>query len=421
MAAHAPASSASKSGPDPPAPEPRKRIQFTHQQKQEIRDFYSSHYQCSAKQLRAWFEEKYGLPLRPSTISTILRAADKTQVSHNAIRARLPKYPELEKRLQQWVESEIASHGNGTSGEGIYFTNETLKTAAQELWKGLEEYKHMEPPSFSEGWIEKFKRRTNMPRLRRVSSGSSSTPGKVKGEAAKSPETRAATATTLSPLQTPQQLSPNLIRLPSPSQIMYGSGGGSPSSSSPPAAVSKPYPLLPALNYTTSSQAALPSIRLPPQPPSFAPPPNSASSSPPPPLKAYTNEPAQVQVRTYSGSSASSDEPPTHFQRILNPVEQHKLPPALAQGQALGQALGQAPARDESPLIPHDVAKCHLQILKIYLEQQRNNGASGSSSGSSSNGNNNGNGGSGNGGEGDEEIKNQFKTFEQMIDSRCAN
>lgn len=158
---------------------PRKRIQFTRQQKQEIRDFYNSHPQCTAKVLRQWFEDKHGLPLRPSTISTILRSSDKSTGSNNVIRARLPKFPELENQLRQWVDQRMLRERDNVN---FYITNEMLKTAAQDIWKSLQENNINKPdsghlPSFSEGWIEKFKRRTNMPRLRRKSSISKSKSG----------------------------------------------------------------------------------------------------------------------------------------------------------------------------------------------------------------------------------------------------
>lgn len=349
-----------------PAPAPRKRIQFTHQQKQEIRDYYYSHYQCSAKQLRTWFEDKYGLPLRPSTISTILRASDKTQVSSNTIRARLPKYPELERRLQEWVEARIAAAATdpttGAGAAGLYFTNEMLKTAAQELWKQLPEYARMDAPSFSEGWIEKFKRRTNMPRLRRHPNTTANTP--VAG-------------------------SPTQVKLPPPSQIIAGA--------LPQPVVSLPPPasLLPALQYLNTAHnpihntAQLPAILPPPSDSFFVA--SAAVGVPGTPTSGTSSPPPGLGPRRYSNSSSSSmqdDSSPdsARFHNILNPVPSTTTP--------ISGASTTVTSRVESPapLIPPAVAKCHLQILKIYVEQQP----------------------------GDSALKSSFRNIEEVLESQLS-
>lgn len=167
------------------SPGKRTRIQFTHSQKQEIRDFYHSHGNCNAKTLRTWFVSKHGILLKPSTISTILKSSDKSGVSpNNKIRARLPKYPALESRLKEWVQDADKRDSEHR------LTNEMIKAKAIEIWAELQldndssssssspspssSFSSPSPgqqkcPSFSEGWIEKFKKRINMPRSKPLS------------------------------------------------------------------------------------------------------------------------------------------------------------------------------------------------------------------------------------------------------------
>lgn len=375
--------------PDTPVSRPaRKRIQFTHQQKQEIRDFYHSHPQCTAKVLRMWFEAKHGLPLRPSTISTILRSADKSAVSNNAIRARLPKYPELENRLRQWVEQRMLTERDNNN---FYITNEMLKTAAQEIWKSLPECKvknsvemgSRHPPSFSEGWIEKFKRRTNMPRLRRQSiskkTSESVSPAVITAPtvATKSSENDSTSISTtntalvsVNPLKQqsqehqqqhfqdcqPQQqfqhiqhLSPiiyasppsNHIKLPSPHELL--------TNTSPPAFTTLPSP----------------------------------GSTPQPLSKSSLLNPSPDSV-----SSIHS---------ILNPVEEEENGQEGSGSQLDTPRTPQVPHSDRMPsLIPDSVAKCHLNILKIYMEQTLNNHPF------------------------DTELQKSFASFEKAIESRTA-
>lgn len=362
----------------------RKRIQFTHKQKQEIRDFYNSHYQCSAKHLRQWFEAKYGLPLRPSTISTILRASDKSTASSNTIRARLPKYPELENKLRQWVEEKMAATAE-LGSSNLYITNEMLKSAAQELWKTLPQYQELgRAPSFSEGWIEKFKRRTNMPRLRRQGNNSARSANNNNNNNNGSNSNGSVTANPSAGSNNNQLEAESIqnngfsLKLPPPSQIISGAP-----------ATSLGTPLYPSLPYFK------------PLPPITSPSTTSSIAGSPPPL---------VLNRRCSDSSNSSGSSATHeesnIHNILNPIipkptsmpsppypQNSTLPSLLPYANLSSSNLSSQQQQQQqlAPLIPSSVAKCHLQILKIYMEQQP----------------------------GDVELKNMFSNLEQVLDARC--
>ena len=368
---------------------PRKRIQFTRQQKQEIRDFYNSHPQCTAKVLHQWFEDKHGLPLRPSTISTILRSSDKSTGSNNVIRARLPKFPELENQLRQWVDQRMLRERDNVN---FYITNEMLKTAAQDIWKSLQENNINKPdsghlPSFSEGWIEKFKRRTNMPRLRRKSSISKSKSGSPTTmpvpvvPTAKRQESNITDNTTFNNINWPNQHKQDP---PHHQYLQHNQYHPQP----------KPIQQLSPINYSSSlpSQIKLPS------------PYELLSSASPPSLVASPSPQSTLPPASKSSPAYSSPESISSIHSILNPVEenadnnhqQEDTPKAYSFNSPRDFYQPQQQSERLPSLTPDSVAKCHLNILKIYLEQNKNNEPL------------------------DMDLQKIFTSFEKVIDSRSA-
>ena len=278
------------------------------------------------------------------------------------MRARLPKYPDLELKLREWVDAKIADNPDTT------ITNEMLKSESQRLWADMEQYQNLETPSFSEGWIEKFKRRTNMPRQRKthitVNTEPSSLPPSSSSPSSASPSSSFSTNTNMPP------------KLPPPSNLP-----GPPS----------PYTYLPAIQVPDDT--------------------DRPEYHPPLPLHPLNTSPSGV------GSSFSTfkDESRSIFniQTVLNPPSS-EIPTSIKSSPSTSaiittsnststplstirppQIQGPSLAHPPSPtsIISHSVAKSHLQVLKLYIEQHPE----------------------------DFELRSTFANFERVVDARCNN
>lgn len=128
------------------------------------------------RQCIEWFERQYHHKLSQSTISESLssnfEALDKTQDT-GIQRRRLGQWPKLEKILWEW-QIQIEERGGFTTGD-------ILQQKAQQIWKRLPEYDGQECPSFSTGWLEKFKKRHHI-RSRQQFGEAASVPENVEEE-----------------------------------------------------------------------------------------------------------------------------------------------------------------------------------------------------------------------------------------------
>ena len=134
---------------------PKQRI-LIHQ-RQALRNWALSQYpRPSQKTCIAWFLEKYGLKISQSTVSESLSSHFRGLDTANQDRSRLRsgQWPDLEKILYIW-QQRIEEKGRVISGE-------LLREKAQRIWYELPQYSALPCPEFSNGWLQKFKKRHNI-------------------------------------------------------------------------------------------------------------------------------------------------------------------------------------------------------------------------------------------------------------------
>jgi hypothetical protein len=138
---------------------PRKNI--TNQQRKALRDWYfAQSIKPSQKACTAWFESQFSHRISQSTVSESLgdhfKHLDTAQTSQasqasQASRQRTAQWPLLEAILIDW-QRNIEEKGAQTSGE-------LLILKAQEIWPQIPQYRDLEVPEFSHGWLSRFKQR----------------------------------------------------------------------------------------------------------------------------------------------------------------------------------------------------------------------------------------------------------------------
>jgi hypothetical protein len=135
---------------------PKQRI-LVHQ-RQALRTWALSQYpRPSQKTCIAWFLEKYGLKISQSTVSESLSShfeALDTSTNKDRSRLRSGQWPDLENLLYLW-QQRIEERGGVASGE-------LLREKAQRIWQELPQYSALPCPEFSNGWLQKFKKRHNI-------------------------------------------------------------------------------------------------------------------------------------------------------------------------------------------------------------------------------------------------------------------
>lgn len=112
------------------------------------------HPRPSQKACITWFQAQYGTTISQSTVSESLsshfEAIDKS-TNRTGSRLRSGQWPELENLLFLW-QQHIEEEGGTTNGE-------LLRIKAQHLWRQLPQYSSVPCPEFSNGWLQKFKKR----------------------------------------------------------------------------------------------------------------------------------------------------------------------------------------------------------------------------------------------------------------------
>ncbi|KAL2315592.1 HTH CENPB-type domain-containing protein [Schizosaccharomyces pombe] len=136
---------------------PLRRQALTLAEKKAIRKHYfESATKPSQQELISWFEEHFHKKLAQSTVSSILSSknefldnldAENSQIRRN----RQGKYPILENALIDW-QTRLQKQDGAITGNAI-------KKSAAELWRRIPEYSELPIPEFSNGWLEKFKKR----------------------------------------------------------------------------------------------------------------------------------------------------------------------------------------------------------------------------------------------------------------------
>jgi hypothetical protein len=127
-------------------------------QRQALRTWaLQQHPRPSQKACISWFQTQYGRTISQSTVSESLSSHFKAiDTSANTARSRLRagQWPDLENLLFLW-QQEIEEKGGTASGE-------LLRIKAQQLWQQLPQYSLLPCPEFSNGWLQRFKKRHNI-------------------------------------------------------------------------------------------------------------------------------------------------------------------------------------------------------------------------------------------------------------------
>ncbi|KAJ5502608.1 hypothetical protein N7463_005482 [Penicillium fimorum] len=134
-------------------PSKRQALGISGTHKQALRVWaQSQHPRPSQSQCSAWFERTYGRSLSQSTISTILSKRFDHLDAGPATTSRrqlAPQWPLLETPLGEWLASQ----------EGPTPPADAIIIKAREIWTQITEYQTLPLPHFSNGWLNRFKKR----------------------------------------------------------------------------------------------------------------------------------------------------------------------------------------------------------------------------------------------------------------------
>lgn len=129
------------------------RTQITLLQRKELRNYaLNTRPKPTQHAVCKWFEAKYGLKIIQSTVSVSLQPKyaylDTAELDTNSSRSRdrAPAWPELELCLAAFVQSRES-----------HISNDLIELQARRFFARL--YPTTVAPSFSPGWIQKFKER----------------------------------------------------------------------------------------------------------------------------------------------------------------------------------------------------------------------------------------------------------------------
>jgi hypothetical protein len=135
-------------------PSKRPALGISGTQKQALRAWaQNQNPRPSQSQCSAWFERTYGRSLSQSTISSILsKKFDHLDAGPASTLSRqlAPQWPLLETPLCEWLASQ--EPGPTPSADVII-------TKAREIWNQIPEYQTLPLPHFSNGWLNRFKKR----------------------------------------------------------------------------------------------------------------------------------------------------------------------------------------------------------------------------------------------------------------------
>lgn len=146
-------------------PQKQKRRTMTITERAALRRHAHAHPNVPQRALQAWFEEQFGFPISQGTVSDSLNPRFSgldflsPDAASSATRYRAPKWPELEDALGEWRRSNY--------GDDQPIPDQTMRTKAAQTWAklaedGIEGYKDVDCPGFSNGWLQGFKRRNNV-------------------------------------------------------------------------------------------------------------------------------------------------------------------------------------------------------------------------------------------------------------------
>lgn len=149
-----------------PRSERQRRHAITDKERKSLREKYRERPDWDQKQLASWFEDKFRHSISQSTISESLSSRFDRVDSINLKRGNngfskksVSYYPDLEAALFEWQQRLQTKHTT--------ITGDMIKEAAAELWSQIPSLSSQEPPKFSSGWLDGFKRRHQLKEYKR--------------------------------------------------------------------------------------------------------------------------------------------------------------------------------------------------------------------------------------------------------------
>lgn len=128
-------------------------------QRKALRDWaYNQSHRPTQKACIAWFYAEYNHRLSQSTVSDILGSRyqylDSKSNPSISVRKGIGHWSDLENILFEWQHI--------LNLKGAYISGDILIEKAHQIWASLPQYQNQPPPSFSNGWLHRFKQRYNI-------------------------------------------------------------------------------------------------------------------------------------------------------------------------------------------------------------------------------------------------------------------
>lgn len=130
-----------------------KRKTISNEKRRQLRAYYRRQTpRPTQKACIKWFQREHGMTISQPTVSDTL-SPHYAHLDENELTEApsVANWPELEEALMKW-QMRVEERGGFTSGP-------ILKEKALQLWQRLPQYSNLPPPSFSNGWLDGFKKR----------------------------------------------------------------------------------------------------------------------------------------------------------------------------------------------------------------------------------------------------------------------
>lgn len=135
------------------------RISIPHSQRAALRHYFqTTNPKPTHSALRAWFKSRFGHEISQSIVSRSLGDSfawlDVCVPSVSEYRIRNCQWPWIETILADWLQE--------VEGRSSRVSNDMIGRKAKQLWEQSDKAQGLATPSFSTGWVVKFRRRQRM-------------------------------------------------------------------------------------------------------------------------------------------------------------------------------------------------------------------------------------------------------------------
>ena len=147
--------------------EKQHRRPLSEKQRLQIRQYAAQNSKLDQRSLARWASSTFDRHITQSMISRTLsqsysyldtKVFQKREKDGNKRRIP-PQYPQLEAALFDWVVT--------MEDQRLTVTGDLIRSAASQIWARMPEYKDIEEPKWSEGWLNRFKHRHNIRKRRK--------------------------------------------------------------------------------------------------------------------------------------------------------------------------------------------------------------------------------------------------------------